>query len=79
MIDKTTANYLEQDVLDAMVKFRKALAVEYAGRNKFQLLDHITANAPRHDKGAYSVTTATRRELAIEALEKLLWDERKTD
>lgn len=79
MVDKTTANYIEANVLDEMTAFRKALAVEYAGCNKFQLIDHIKANAPGTNHGVYSVTTAARQELAIEALEKLLWDERKTD
>lgn len=79
MVDKTTGNYKEGTVRDAIADFRRTLAVEYSTHNQFQLLDHIKANNPNEKTGDWVAIATIRQEMAIAALEKLLWDDRKTD
>ena len=79
MIDKNTANYKEGTVRDAIADFRKALVIEYSTRNTFQLFDHIRAIDPSKQTGKFVAIATIRLEVALDALEKLLWDARNTD
>lgn len=79
MVDKDTANYKEGTVRDAIADFRKTLAVEYSTRNRFELLNHIMANNPNEKTGEWVAIATIRRDVALKALEKLLWDARKSD
>ena len=76
MLDKHSANYKEGTIRDAIAAFRKQLVIEYATRNRFELLDHIKENDPNTKSGDFVVIATIRQQVAFAALEKLLWDAR---